>query len=87
MKFSPQMRNLNVKKKSKKRKKSFFEIICYICQKKKHYASNCFQFSKNAKMKTDVNVVETTEKDNILKTKFANFQKQQTNKKRIEFRI
>ena len=71
-KFSLQMRNLNVKKKVKK--KSFPEITCYICEKRKHYTSNCFRFSKNAKIKTDVNVVETTTK------KFANFQKQQTNK-------
>ena len=34
-KFNLQMKNLNVKKKFKKRKtRSFFKIICYICQKK-----------------------------------------------------
>ena len=40
------MKSLSVKKKSKK----------------KHHVSNCFQFSKNAKMKIDVNVVETKKK-------------------------
>ena len=59
-------------KKSKKRKKSFFEIICYTCQEKKHYVSSCFQFSKNAKMKTDVNVVETTKKK-VFKKKIRKF--------------
>ena len=64
------MKNLNVKKN----------------RKKKHYASNYFQFSKSAKMKIDVNVVETTKK-RFLKKKNVNFQREQTNKKRIEYRI
>ena len=55
------MKNLNVKRKNRKNEKNHFKIICYTCQKK-HYISNCFQFSKNAKMKTNVNVVKMTKK-------------------------
>ena len=66
--------NLQMKKKSKKRKKLFFKIIYYICQNNICYASKCFQFSKNAKMKIDVNVVETTKKK-IVKNKIHRLSK------------
>ena len=46
----------------------------------KHYASNCFQFSKNTKIKIDVNVVETTKKQKFLKKNSQIFK----NNKRIK---
>ena len=60
-------------KKNRKKKQNYFLRLFVILVKKKHYASNCFQFSKNAKMKTDVNVVETTEKKSFLKKTEQNF--------------
>ena len=59
--------SVNEKSKREKKIEKTKIIICYTCQEKKHYASNCFQFSKNTRMKIDVNVVETTKKENVLK--------------------
>ena len=70
--------------KKQKKTKSISEIICYNCEQKRHYAIKCFNVSKNAKIKTNVNIVEQTKKEKFLKKRFANFQRQQTNKKRIK---
>ena len=56
-------------KKQKKKTKSIFEIICYNCEQKEHYAIKCFNVFKNAKIKTNVNVVEQTKKEKFLKKK------------------
>ena len=55
------------KKSKKKKTKSIFEIICYNCKQKKHYAIKCFNVFKNAKIKTNVNVVKQTKKKSFLK--------------------
>ena len=70
------------KKSKKKKTKSIFEITYYNCEQKKHYTIKCFKIFKDVKIKINVNVVEQTKKK-----RFANFQKQQTNKKRIKFCI
>ena len=48
-KFSLQMKNLNVRKNSKKRKNSFFDIFCYICQEKNIMFRIVFNFQKTRK--------------------------------------
>ena len=82
--LSLQIKNLSTRIKKQKKTKSISEIICYNCEQKEHYAIKCFNASKKAKIKTNVNVVEQTKKEKLLKKKFANLQKQQTNKKRIK---
>ena len=63
------------KKSKKKKTKSIFEIICYNCEQKKYYTIKCFNVFKNAKMKTNVNVVEQTKKEKFLKKKIRKFSK------------
>ena len=50
------------KKSKKKKTKLIFEITYYNCEQKEHYAIKCFNVFKNAKIKTNVNVVEQTKK-------------------------
>ena len=57
------------KKSKKKKTKSIFEIICYNCEQKEHYAIQCLNASKNDKIKTNINVVEQTKKEKFLKKK------------------
>ena len=83
--LSLQIKNLRTKMKSQRKKtRLIFKITCYNCEQKKHYAIKCFNVFKNAKIKTNINVVEQTKKKAFKK---ENFQKQQTNKERIKFCI
>ena len=66
--LSLSIKNLSTKIKNQRKKtKTIFKIICHNYEQKKHYAIKWFNTFKNAKIKTNINVVEQTKKEKFLK--------------------
>ena len=71
--LSLQMKNLSTKIRSQK--KLIFEITYYKCKQKKHCAIKCLNAFKNAKIKTNIKIIEQTKKEKSLKKKIRKFSK------------